>query len=100
MTFNEHFRSNYNICASSGRPLLRRKASLIHVNDELNCSVQADYLAVYIRSKNFEVLNMVDMRTKHGKRSIALPLSAEHENYAEKFVNLQPRKPAIIFGRP
>lgn len=58
------------ICASSGRPANKKKISLSHVIEACNEEMQADFLAVHIRKRKFEVLNTV-LGTLYGKRSIS-----------------------------
>lgn len=58
------------ICASSGRPADKAKVSLTHVNKSFNNEIQADFVTVYIRDENFEVLSIVDVGTQYGERSI------------------------------
>ena len=47
------------ICASTGRPKDKKKVSLTHVNEAFNVEIQADYVIVYIREENFEVMKMI-----------------------------------------
>lgn len=71
------------ICAKTGRPFIRRKVSLTHVNEAFNEELQADYVVVYIGGdkydggEKFEVLNIIDVGTGYGERSIAPSRNAE-----------------------
>lgn len=59
------------ICVSSGRPGIKPKISLSHVNTRFNDEVQADFVTVYIREEKYEVLNVIDSGTRYGERVIA-----------------------------
>lgn len=59
------------ICASSVRPADKAKVSLAHVNKSFNSEIQADFVTVYIRDEKFEVINIIDVGTRYGERSIA-----------------------------
>lgn len=59
------------ICAASGRPKIKKKISLSHVNEGFNQEVQADFLYAVIGDKNYEILNIIDVGTKYGERSLA-----------------------------
>lgn len=58
------------ICASSSRPVCRRRISLSHVNKAFNSSIQACFLSVYIYREKYEVLNVIDTGTNYGERTI------------------------------
>lgn len=59
------------LCVLSGRPDERAKISLTNVNTAVNDEVQAGFVTAYIRDEKYKVLNIVDMGTKYGERSIA-----------------------------
>lgn len=65
------------ICASSERKGLKRKVSLSHVNAAFNVEVQADFLVVHAGGYKYEILNMIDVGTGYGERSIAPSRSAD-----------------------
>ena len=73
----EEVHNSCDICASSGRPAHRKKVSITHVNEEFNVSVSADFLVAYIGEHKFEIINIVDMGTNYGERTIVSRRTAD-----------------------
>lgn len=73
----ERFHDTSEICAFTGSPRDRRKVSISHINEAFNYAIQDDYMMVYIKSEEFEILNIVDSGTRYGKRAIYGDRSAE-----------------------
>lgn len=65
------------ICTASGRPSDRKKISTTHVNAAFNDELQADFMYVNIREKKHEILNMIDVGTRYGERTITESRTAE-----------------------
>ncbi len=65
------------ICASTGRPAHRKRISITHINEKFNESVAADFLVAFIGSEKFQVLNIIDMGTNYGERTIVSRRNAD-----------------------
>lgn len=59
------------VCASSGRPAIRNKISMTHINQQFNEEVQVDFTVAYIAGEKYEIFNIIDLGTGYGERSIA-----------------------------
>lgn len=59
------------ICASSGRPKIKKRVSLSHINEQFTQEVQADFTVAYAGSEKLNILNIVDLGTNYGERIIA-----------------------------
>lgn len=66
----EQVYNSCNICASTGRPNDKKKISVAHVNEALNIAIAAEFLVARIRIERYHNVNIIDMETNYGKRSI------------------------------
>lgn len=56
----EKVHNSWEICASTGPPIPRRKISISHVYEGFNVEIKADLVTVLIRDELHEVLNIID----------------------------------------
>lgn len=64
------------LCAMTGRPIPNRKISTRHVNEAFDMEVQADFTYVRIHRERCELLNIVDIGTRYGERSLTASRAA------------------------
>lgn len=66
------------ICTATGRQANKKKVSTTHVNKAFNEEVQVDFVYVRIHGERFEALNIVDLGTRYGERSITIARTTDN----------------------